>query len=578
MESSSDDVSRIHGRYSLTLINPSSHYISLVASVIVVSILVLVTFFAYIEGQYVEYRLITAIGVLLAIQLLDSKYIRRKEYSKSLHSSLFGNLVWLSTVLVGLLVASFLQREPEIFYVTEGMFLFASFRIGIYTSVLGANLLKAWAVCFIQPLVIYLAIVPQQYWPNLWDPMSLVFGIAFLVTATAWSTLTDRAGRPRLKSSHKLIQAYLASQANDHHEMETLMEDRSKESNVKTTQVKLVSSDGTSEARLVLPDIHPGPYHPIGGSNIPYKVYQAFNANAMVMHGVSGHSLNLPSQEQVKKYLNSLNESEITTQGDKSTEPVSVQINKARVVGLSLNKNAILFLSLSPHGMEDLPSYIKSDIEEYAKNRKFESVLIVDCHNAMGEEISKENGEDILKAAKSCLDSLITKEFFPLEFGYANSNSLNIHGYDLGKGGIAVLCLKINGKKYFVGWADANNMENGVREKLVDSFYQNGHTLLEICTSDTHYTPVRVRNKNGYNQFGLTTNHELITNWFLKVAHKAEEGLKPGKFNILEKVSRVKVMGDTIFEDYSKTLEKSLKITKGFLLVGAFIFITSLIL
>lgn len=577
MENSSDDVSRIHGRYSLTLINPSSHYISLVASVIIVSILALVTLFVYIDGQYVEYRIGAAIGVLLAVQILDSRYIKRKEYSKSLHSSLFGNLVWLSTLLLGLLTASLLQREADIFYVTEGMFLFASFRIGIYTSVLGLNIWKAWAVCLVQPIAIYLAIVPQQYWSSLWDPMSLAFGITFLLTATAWSIFTDRAGRPGLKSTHKLVQAYLASQANDHREMETLMENRSKETDVKTTQVKLVSSDGT-EARVVLPEIHPGPYHPIGGSNVPYKIHQAYNFKAMVMHGISGHSLNLPSQEEVKKYTESILKSEVSTQGNKSTEPVTVQINKARVVGLSFDKSAVLFLSLSPHGMEDLPSYIKSDIENYAKNRNFENVLTIDCHNAMGEEISKENGEDMLKAAKSCLDSLITKEVFPLEFGYANSNSLNINGSDIGKGGISVLCLRINGKKYFIGWVDANNMENGVREKIVDVFYQRGYTLLEICTSDTHYTPVRVRNKNGYNQFGLTTDHKIIYDWFLRLAQEAEKKLKPGDFSILEKVSKVKVMGNVLFEDYSKTLDRSLKITKGFLVLGVSIFITSLIL
>ena len=40
----------------------------------------------------------------------------------------------------------------------------------------------------------------------------------------------------------------------------------------------------------------------------------------------------------------------------------------------------------------------------------FRSTLIVDTHNAMGEEISKEDGEDMLKAAKSCLDTLIRSE------------------------------------------------------------------------------------------------------------------------------------------------------------------------
>ena len=76
--------------------------------------------------------------------------------------------------------------------------------------------------------------------------------------------------------------------------------------------------------------------------------------------------------------------------------------------------------------MEDIPSYMKTDIEQYAKNRNYVKTIIVDCHNAMGKEISKEDGEDMLKAAKSCLDSLMTKNSFPIEFGYANSDDMDV--------------------------------------------------------------------------------------------------------------------------------------------------------
>ena len=50
------------------------------------------------------------------------------------------------------------------------------------------------------------------------------------------------------------------------------------------------------------------------------------------------------------------------------TEPVTAQMNKARVVGIRLDKSAVLLLSLSPHGMEDVPLYIKTEIEQIAKN------------------------------------------------------------------------------------------------------------------------------------------------------------------------------------------------------------------
>ena len=578
MEKSSDDVSRIHNRYSLTLINPSSQYFSLLMSVIIGVVLTITTFVGYLNSNDFYFRLPLVVSVLLATQFIDSRYIRNKEYSKSLHSSLFGNIIWLLVALTGILSSSVLGKEISLFFIVEGMFLFASFRIGIYTTVLGANIKKAWAVCFVQPIAMFLAIIPSHLWvETLVDPIAITYGIIFLSSATVWSILTDRSGRPEIQSTHKLIQAYLASQRNDFSEVEQIIEQRSKKTKIGTSQIRFQSNNNQNFS-IVLPDVHPGPYHPVGGSNIPYLIYDKLNSKAMVMHSISDHALNIPSKNEVEKYLKSIDESTVKEEGVTCTEPVTVQINKSRVIGLSFEQNALLFLSLSPHGMEDLPSYIKTEIEQYAKNRKFNRVMIVDCHNAMGEEISKENGEDMLKAAKSCLDSLITKESHPIELGYANSKDMNLWTEDLGMGGLGIICLKIKDSKYFVGWADANNMENGVREKIVDEFSKKGYQLLEICTSDTHYAPVKARNKNGYYQFGLITSPKKISDWYLQIAEKAEKNTTSAKFEILEHNSEVKIMGPKIFEDYSKALENSMKLVKIFMIGCTTLFLSSLFL
>ncbi len=139
-------------------------------------------------------------------------------------------------------------------------------------------------------------------------------------------------------------------------------------------------------------------------------------------------------------------------------------------------------------------------------------------------------------------------------------------------------CLKINNKKYFIGWADANNMENGVREKIVENFAKRDYNLLEICTSDTHYAPVKARNRNGYYQLGLITGSEKLSKWFLDIAKNAETKTTSAKYEILENQTDVKIMGQGIFEDFSKALDNSLKISKGFMIGGVCLFITSLFL
>ena len=581
MTESYSDVSKIHKRYSLTLLNPSSFYHSLIISIIIASVLVTLTVSVYLESEDIVFRLLAVLGTLLVTQIIDSRFTRNKEYSKALHMSLFGNSLWLLTAVSGLLASLIISREEIPFlFITVGMFLFASFRIGIFTTVLGTNIRKAWLVCFLQPMAMFLALVPIDMWiPVLTNYQAIAYGTTFLILASSWSILTDRAGMPGVKSTHKLIQAYLSSLSkNNPSEVENILTERAKVSKVSTSQIRFHTKNANREFRLVLPDIHPGPFHPVGGSNIPYLIYKNLGSSAMVLHSVSNHSLNLPSQTEVSQYLESLSKYSVAQEGLNCTEPVTVQINNARCVGLLFGKTALLFLSLSPHGMEDLPLHVKSEIEQFSKNRNFGQVLIVDCHNAMGEEISQNNSEDLLTASKSCLDTLMTKETYPLEFGYANSKDMDIKAPDLALGGIGILCLRTNNKKYFLGWADANNMESGVREAVVNHFSKNGYDLIEICTSDTHYTTQGVRNRNGYYQFGLVTKPQDMANWYLEIAKESEKNIEPASFEILENEANVKVMGPTIFRDYSRAVDKTMNLTKGFLSACSAFFLLTMFL
>ena len=579
MEKSVDDVSNIHNRFSLTLINPSSQYFSLVVSLLVATAITAITHLVYLGTDEWWFRIPAVVVTLAGVQLIDSHFTKRKEYSKALHASLFGNLIWLLTLTMGIAASIVLSKELSLFFITFGMFLFASFRIGIFTTTLGADIKKGWAICFVQPLSMFLALVPIERWiPMLTDPMTLIYGISFLIIASVWSVVTDRAGRPGMESTHKTIQAYLASQKNDFSEAEEIMEHRSNKTKVSTTQIRLHSPTHKTDFRMVLPEIHPGPYHPVGGSNIPYLIYKNLDSAAMVLHSISDHSLNLPSTNQVENYLKNLDNCITKEEGLTCTEPITVQINKARVTGLLFGNNPLLFLSLSPHGMEDIPNYVKKEIEQYGKNRNYSKPLIVDTHNAMGKEISKEDGENMLKAAKSCLDTLIGKENYPIEFGYANSDDMDVWAEDLGMGGLGVMCLKIKDKKYFLGWADANNMENGVREKIVQNFAEKNYNLLEICTSDTHFARVKARNKNGYYHLGLITGADKLSGWLLEIAKNAESVMSTAKYEILENQTEVKIMGQGIYEDYSKALDNSLKITKVFMIGCTCLFLTSLFL
>jgi putative membrane protein len=214
----SNDVSRIHKRYTLTTFTPSSHYVSLAISIVVACVIVTVSSVDYLKStDRLVFALPITIASLLITQIIDTK-IMKTEYSKSEHMSAFGNLLWLVTILCGLLsVYAFSKPKMLPIYVIEGMFLFTSFRIAIFTSVLGAKLKTAWAISLIQPLSMFLAFVPTTLWiPLLSDQKAIAYGIIFCVLGTLWTLLSDRfAGSGKLSSTHAFLQAYLVAWTNN---------------------------------------------------------------------------------------------------------------------------------------------------------------------------------------------------------------------------------------------------------------------------------------------------------------------------------------------------------------------------
>lgn len=573
MQTSTDDVSRLQGRYSLTLLTPSSRYFSLCLSLGMVAAVAAVATGWYLDAGY--WHVAAAAAALALTQLLDSRYIRNREYSKSLHSSAFGCCLWMLALLMGLAVATITSSEPSPFFVALGLFLFASFRIGIYTTVLGCSIGRAWAVCFVQPAAVFVAMVPAEMWGTLLlDPVSLAYGAVYLGCATAWSVLTDRSGRPALKSTHVLVQAYIDSQGGRQHVIESIMEGNSSESEVRTTLVRFGGPDGFC---VVLPEVHPGPYHPVGGSNIPYLIFEKLESRAMVMHSISDHTLNIPSQGQVDRYLKSLEKTDIQETGTTCTEPSVVTKGRSRVTGISFGRNALLFMSLSPYGMEDLPSSIKAEIDVHARRAGLMRAMLVDCHNAMGPEISGDDYSDMLQASRECLDALAAAKQYPMEVGYANSDGMDVRSEDMGMGGLGMLCLGVNGSRYYIGWADANNMQNGTREKVVAEFTKTGRTLLDICTSDTHYTPVKAKNRNGYYQLGLMSGDRRLSEWFLDLAREADVRVSPSKFDISETDTSLLLMGSKIFENYSRAMDRSMNLVKIFMIGCSALFLTTLL-
>ena len=96
-----DDVSKIHDKYTLSLINPSSHYISLAISIVIAGLIGAFVAATYLGSTDLLFPTIAVIAALVGTQFLDILFSKHKEYSKSLHVSLFGNGLFFVSTLIG---------------------------------------------------------------------------------------------------------------------------------------------------------------------------------------------------------------------------------------------------------------------------------------------------------------------------------------------------------------------------------------------------------------------------------------------------------------------------------------------
>ena len=585
MENGHDSVSNIHRRWSLTRINFSSYKISLTISLISSLIIILIFDHFYLLVNLIQLAVFTITGIsfLIFSYFLDLFLLRKtpvNKLSKILHVSAFSSLLWLLIVILGYLTFIIFQKDlPSKEYLLEGMMLAIGLRIGIFTSVFGANLLQAIKTAIIQPIVFLFLIIPSSIFIEIFsDVVAISFGLILIGLGIGWTILVDRAGRPNLQSTFALLQAFLSAWTENKVEnIEKILLSKSKNELVGTYIVKFTNKH--HNLYWVLPNIHPGPFKEIGGSNLPYQIYNYFSQKAVVFHSPSDHSLNIPSKGEVLEYLKSLSNTQKTLDyGSTCSIPIQIKNKKATVTGIIFDNTPILMLSFAPYGMEDIPEEISKELETYSKNEGFKRLFIIDSHNAMGKKIGKSENEELLVAGKTCLKILKKSPQYSFKIGLSNTNEIKNHivfGDDIGKSGLSIILIDVNknddnnsnhNNQYVIGWADSNNMKSGLREYIIKFLEQKGIRMLEICSSDTHENS-GFRTSEGYYPFGHITKFETIADHYYKLIELAYKKLEVYRYEVFHIVSTVKVMGTNQFRDYSNALDKAMNLTKKFLII-----------
>src|ERR687884_1316896 len=257
----SDSVSNIHRRWSFTRINPSSYKVSyLVYLTSGAAIIAVQPSYGIFENQANFLRSLLLGMVLLTAAIFVNFFVLHgsplNKISKVLHVSAFANLLWLLIVSAGAVSdVVFSKNGGSANYFFEGMSIAIGLRISIFTSVFGAKLHRAIAASVIQPLIFLFVFENSPFFSHgyMLHAVGIVFGLTLIAIAIIWTIIANRSGRPRVQSTFRLLQAFLAAWTeNKTNEMERITEAKAHNEQVDTYAIAF-KPHNSKEVSIVLP-------------------------------------------------------------------------------------------------------------------------------------------------------------------------------------------------------------------------------------------------------------------------------------------------------------------------------------
>src|SRR5207247_7052042 len=158
------------------------------------------------------------------------------------------------------------------------------------------------------------------------------------------------------------------------------------------------------------------------------------------------------------------------------------------VSGQVFGNIVLLTITLAPMEMEDLPTSVSKEIEREASKLGFE-VLIVDAHNSIVGQtsITPLQADRIVAAAIRVLGRLKALSQGPFSVGsaYDALDSYTLKD-GIGPGGLSAMVVKTEKDTASYLQIDGNNMQQGLREHILQSIREKGVSYAVVMTVDSY--------------------------------------------------------------------------------------------
>ncbi|MGO9644059.1 MAG: DUF2070 family protein [Candidatus Bathyarchaeia archaeon] len=494
-------------------------------------------------------------------------------FRRCLAFSLFTNIVWVVIFVVCSIISLTIHTLifPNFAFIV-GLFIVIPLRAVTVFSMSRISFLKRTLFTLIEPTMT--GVLVSVLFKIPWDIVATALILSSLVGLTfafGLITIVETYGRKIIGFSPiRMFRSFLIDWLegkND--ELESYLSELGIQTEIDVAAyVFRRKSTNQIKSIMLVSNFHPGPFLNVGSSVLPFLFQTAMrkrlDAVGMVPHGVSGHELNLVSQEQNAKIIEWVIESiPNLSYSDHATPVIRVNNEIATATSQIFDGCALVTMTTSPHDMEDVPSEVMNRITGLTKG-KFRHVGLIDAHNCLTgpTTMTSEKVGGLEDAALASLQISAQQQGVSFSVGGSTRHPSQFTLRDgLGAGGISVIVVEVSGHRFAYINIDGNNMIKGLREIIIEKVKKLGFEDCEVLTSDTHMVNGLVSARLGYHPVGEAVSEVSLVREIEVACEAALKDLEPSEVAVVSDQVTLTTLGSKSLKHLMSVVYKISRMT-----------------
>lgn len=490
-------------------------------------------------------------------------------------------------MIIGGFISKILHQTLYINFILFGCVLVYGFNTLVFWTTAKVRFVKAATTGLVQPLLIISMFVLVLFLTT--DTIFvgslilqitlkvIIAGIIFIAAIYAFIRIIASPFKKNLSIGVlDLLSLFIAHINEGSNSLEGLFENMSEAIDTIVTFVSFKTENGI-KSLFISPSVHPGPLGNLGGSNMPTILANKFDNFTMVAHGPSTHDFNPIAVSEIDKIEKAIKNGLEDVEYSKSASKfIRYSAEKANIGVQFFNEGMVILSTFAPEGSDDIEFGVGLTMMTQSRSKcNIKDSVIVDCHNSFTEEsgeVLPGNAEVFhLIDAIDKIDS--NQEKYSIKVGCFEDEMKTLDKQEgVGDSGIKTMIIEVDNQRTAYVLFDANNMEIGFRQEIIDAVKDLEIDEIEVMTTDTHSVNTLSR---GYNPIGIEKREEIIE--YIKISiNEAINDLEEVEVGTgTKKIKNLNTFGPTHSTELISTISSVVAVSK---IIAPVLLITALII